>query len=179
MALLNQATRNATVRCLAPTDVLSLPQRDFSTPAAHVPELRRKFADLTAQRRRATERIFAQSLDCPGVPAVQGASVRLPAAGSLVRAGARPSSQGKSDRTLSERRRLCERVREKGSTVCTSPGSQQPHQSTREAKSSLHPVLKTSLHKSPLLRIIIERRNLPPLSTGASCQVEAHAVDPR
>jgi NADH dehydrogenase len=81
MALLNQATRNATVRCLAPTDVLSLPQRDFSTPAAHVPELRRKFADLTAQRRRATERIFAQSLDCPGVPAVQGASVRLPAAG--------------------------------------------------------------------------------------------------
>ena len=42
MALLNQATRNATVRCMAPTDVLSLPQREFSTLAAHVPELRQK-----------------------------------------------------------------------------------------------------------------------------------------
>jgi NADH:ubiquinone reductase (H+-translocating) len=80
MALLNQATRNATVHCTAPTDVLSLPEREFSTLAAHVPELRQKFEDLMVQRRRATERILAQALDRPGEPAVQDESVLMPAA---------------------------------------------------------------------------------------------------
>jgi NADH dehydrogenase len=80
MALLNQATRNATVRCLAPTDVLSLPEREFSTLAAHMPELRQKFEELMGQRRRATERILAQPLDRPGEPAVQDESGLMPAA---------------------------------------------------------------------------------------------------
>jgi NADH dehydrogenase len=83
MALLNRATRNATVRCLAPTDVLSLPQREFSTLAAHVPELRQKCEVLMAQRRRATERILAQALERPCEPAVQEASVSVPAAWRL------------------------------------------------------------------------------------------------
>ena len=36
MALLNQATRNATVRCLEPLDVLSIHKREFSVLAANL-----------------------------------------------------------------------------------------------------------------------------------------------
>jgi NADH dehydrogenase len=50
MALLNQTTRNATVRCAAPLDVLSVPKREFNLLAASIPELRRSFEDLMARR---------------------------------------------------------------------------------------------------------------------------------
>lgn len=110
MALLNQATRSATVRCLAPTDVLSLPQREFRTLTAHVPELRQKCETLMVQRQQATERILAHTLARPGEPAEQEAAVRLPAAWR-VDGGERGQAAGvKSDRTLIERRIVCERV---------------------------------------------------------------------
>src|SRR5262249_60929361 len=80
MALLNQATRSATVRCLAPTDVLSLPQREFRTLTAHVPELRQKCETLMVQRQQATERILAHTLARPGSQAGEGTAVRPPAA---------------------------------------------------------------------------------------------------
>jgi NADH:quinone reductase (non-electrogenic) len=50
MALVNMATRNATVRCLAPMDVLSLPKKDFAVLAANIPDLRKSFERLAAER---------------------------------------------------------------------------------------------------------------------------------
>jgi NADH dehydrogenase len=50
MALLDQTTRRATVRCLEPMNVLSLPKREFGILAAHMPELRRS-VDEVMQRR--------------------------------------------------------------------------------------------------------------------------------
>jgi NADH dehydrogenase len=50
MALVNQATRNATVRCSAPMDALSLPKKDFAALAANLPDLRRSFERLAGER---------------------------------------------------------------------------------------------------------------------------------
>jgi NADH dehydrogenase len=50
MALLYQATRNATVRCVEPMDVLALPKREFAVLSANLPELRRSFETKSAER---------------------------------------------------------------------------------------------------------------------------------
>ena len=50
MALLNKTTRSATVRCVEPMDVLSLPKREFAVLAANLPELRNSFERLAAER---------------------------------------------------------------------------------------------------------------------------------
>jgi NADH:ubiquinone reductase (H+-translocating) len=49
-ALLRQTTRNATVRCLEPMDVLAMPKREFSILSANLPELRRTFEQKSQQR---------------------------------------------------------------------------------------------------------------------------------
>jgi CRP-like cAMP-binding protein len=51
MALLNQTTRGATVRCVEAMDALSLPKRDFTVLAANLPELRESFERVMAARR--------------------------------------------------------------------------------------------------------------------------------
>jgi len=51
MALLNQTTRGATVRCVEAMDALSLPKRDFTVLAANLPELRESFERVMAERR--------------------------------------------------------------------------------------------------------------------------------
>lgn len=53
MALLNQTTRGATVRCVEPMNVLSLPKREFGVLAAHMPELRRSVDEVMQRRVRA------------------------------------------------------------------------------------------------------------------------------
>ncbi|HET6280442.1 MAG TPA: FAD-dependent oxidoreductase [Polyangia bacterium] len=50
MALLGNAPRNATVRCLDPMTVLSIPKRDFGLLAANVPGLRKSFEEVNARR---------------------------------------------------------------------------------------------------------------------------------
>jgi CRP-like cAMP-binding protein len=55
MALVNMATRNASVRCLTPMDVLSLPKKDFAVLAANLPDLRRSFDRLAGERAGAQE----------------------------------------------------------------------------------------------------------------------------
>ena len=50
MALLNKTARNATVRCVAPMDVLSLPKREFSLLVGNLPELRRSFESVMERR---------------------------------------------------------------------------------------------------------------------------------
>jgi NADH dehydrogenase len=49
-ALLRQAQRNATVRCLEPADLLALPKREFSVLSANLPELRRSFEAKSEER---------------------------------------------------------------------------------------------------------------------------------
>ncbi|HEX6624722.1 MAG TPA: FAD-dependent oxidoreductase, partial [Pyrinomonadaceae bacterium] len=53
MALVENAARNATVRCVEPLDVIGLPKREFGILAAHLPELRRSFERVVEQRQRA------------------------------------------------------------------------------------------------------------------------------
>jgi len=60
MALLNQTTRNATVRCLESLDVLSIPKREFSVLAASLPALRESFEQVVRQRYQATESVLAE-----------------------------------------------------------------------------------------------------------------------
>jgi NADH dehydrogenase len=55
MALLHQAQRNATVRCMEAMDVLALPKRDFNVLAANLPELRRSFEAKSQERAREGE----------------------------------------------------------------------------------------------------------------------------
>jgi NADH dehydrogenase len=55
MALLNQATRNATVRCIEALDVLSIPKRDFSALAATLPTMRENLEKVMAKRRSAVK----------------------------------------------------------------------------------------------------------------------------
>jgi len=61
MALLNQTTRNATVRCLESLDVLSIHKREFSALAANLPALRESFEQVIKQRRKATESVLAEA----------------------------------------------------------------------------------------------------------------------
>ncbi|HEV7501645.1 MAG TPA: FAD-dependent oxidoreductase, partial [Vicinamibacteria bacterium] len=53
MALLNETTRGATVRCVEAMDALSLPKRDFTVLAANLPELRQSFERVMEKRRGA------------------------------------------------------------------------------------------------------------------------------
>jgi NADH:ubiquinone reductase (H+-translocating) len=50
MALLESAPRNATIRCVEPMTVLSIPKREFGLLAANVPGLRASFEQVTALR---------------------------------------------------------------------------------------------------------------------------------
>jgi NADH dehydrogenase len=59
MALLNQTTRGATVRCTAPMNALSLPKRELGVLAAHVPELRESLGAVMSRRARANARAGA------------------------------------------------------------------------------------------------------------------------
>jgi NADH:quinone reductase (non-electrogenic) len=61
MALLNQTTRNATVRCLEPLDVLSIHKREFAVLAANLPAMRESFEQVMRQRRIATDNKLALS----------------------------------------------------------------------------------------------------------------------
>jgi len=58
MALLNQTTRNATVRCLEPLDVLSIHKREFSLLAANLPAMRESFERVMSQRTQATKTVL-------------------------------------------------------------------------------------------------------------------------
>jgi NADH dehydrogenase len=51
MALLNQTTRSATVRCTASMDALSLPKQEFTVLAANLPDLRKSFERVAEERR--------------------------------------------------------------------------------------------------------------------------------
>jgi NADH dehydrogenase len=53
MALLHEARRNATVRCVEPLDLLALPKREFTVLAANLPELRRSFETKSKEREAA------------------------------------------------------------------------------------------------------------------------------
>jgi len=61
MALLNQTTRNATVRCLEPLDVLSIHKREFAVLAANLPAMRESFEQVMKQRKIATDNKLALS----------------------------------------------------------------------------------------------------------------------
>lgn len=50
MALLNETTRNATVRCVEALDVLSIPKREFSALAATLPTLRDNIQTVMSKR---------------------------------------------------------------------------------------------------------------------------------
>jgi NADH dehydrogenase len=53
MALLKQTTRSATVRCLAPMNVLSLAKREFNVLAAYLPQVRESLETVMKERTRA------------------------------------------------------------------------------------------------------------------------------
>jgi NADH:ubiquinone reductase (H+-translocating) len=55
MALLNQTTRNATVRCVEAMDVLSIDKREFGLLAANIPAMRESFEQVMKQRAPATQ----------------------------------------------------------------------------------------------------------------------------
>jgi NADH dehydrogenase len=61
MALLKQATRNATVRCLEPLDVLSIPKGEFSALVSNLPDLRASFDGVMQQRTQATANALSQA----------------------------------------------------------------------------------------------------------------------
>jgi NADH dehydrogenase len=50
MALLQKAPRNASVRCVQPLDVLSIPKGEFSALVANLPALRESFSGVMSQR---------------------------------------------------------------------------------------------------------------------------------
>jgi NADH dehydrogenase len=50
MALLNEAKRSATVRCIEAMDALSLPKHEFTVLAANLPDLRRSFEKVADER---------------------------------------------------------------------------------------------------------------------------------
>lgn len=57
MALLNQTTRNATVRCLEPLDVLSIHKREFNLLAANLPAMRESFENVMSRRTAQLDRL--------------------------------------------------------------------------------------------------------------------------
>ena len=56
MALLNETRRTATIRCLEPTDCLSLPKGEFTALAANLPDLRKSFDRVMEEREESTAR---------------------------------------------------------------------------------------------------------------------------
>ncbi len=60
MALLNQTTRNATVRCTVPMDVLSVPKSEFSALVTNLPAVRESFESVMRQRSGAVAATAAQ-----------------------------------------------------------------------------------------------------------------------
>lgn len=54
MALLNETTRNATVRCVEPLDVLSIHKREFKLLAANLPAMRESLEQVMKLRMQAT-----------------------------------------------------------------------------------------------------------------------------
>jgi NADH dehydrogenase len=66
MALLNQTTRNATVRCLESLDVLSIHKREFSVLAANLPAMKESFEQVMKQRRMATDSVLAEAANLHG-----------------------------------------------------------------------------------------------------------------
>jgi NADH dehydrogenase len=54
MALVHMTTRNATVRCVSPLDVLSLPRQEFAVLAANLPDLKQSFERLAEERAAAS-----------------------------------------------------------------------------------------------------------------------------
>ena len=59
MALLSHTTRNATVRCVEPMDVLSLPKSEFSLLAANLPAVRESFEKVMEARKQATQKVLS------------------------------------------------------------------------------------------------------------------------
>jgi len=55
MALLNQTTRTATVKCVESLNVLSIHKRDFNLLAANLPAMRLSFEHVMKERRSATD----------------------------------------------------------------------------------------------------------------------------
>jgi CRP-like cAMP-binding protein len=53
MALLQMTVRSASVRCVEPLDVLSLPREEFGVLATHLPDLRQRFDAIAAARQAA------------------------------------------------------------------------------------------------------------------------------
>lgn len=62
MALLNQTSRNATVKCVESLDVLSIHKREFTVLAANLPALRESFEEVMMQRRLATDSQLAAAI---------------------------------------------------------------------------------------------------------------------
>lgn len=60
MALLQHTIRNASVRCVASLDVLSLPREEFGVLAAHLPDLRQRFSAIAAEREAAVPQAAAR-----------------------------------------------------------------------------------------------------------------------
>ncbi len=59
-ALIEQTSRNATVRCLEAMNTLSLPKGDFSMLAAHLPELKVSVQKVSEQRNRANSALLRE-----------------------------------------------------------------------------------------------------------------------
>ncbi len=55
MALLRSTTRTATVRCVEPMDVLSLPKKEFNLLSSNLPEIRSSFERTSEERRASTQ----------------------------------------------------------------------------------------------------------------------------
>ena len=60
MALLNEQTRGATIRCATALDVLSLHKGDFSQLVANLPDLRHSFDSVMAKRMASTQEAVAR-----------------------------------------------------------------------------------------------------------------------
>ncbi len=60
-ALIEQTTRNATVRCVESMNTLSLPKGDFSMLAAHLPELKESVQKVSEQRSRENRATLMQN----------------------------------------------------------------------------------------------------------------------
>jgi NADH dehydrogenase len=61
MALLNQKTRGATVRCVTPMDVLAVRKGEFSSLVANLPDLRRSFEQVMEKRTTQTRDMLGQT----------------------------------------------------------------------------------------------------------------------
>lgn len=57
MALLQKATRNASVRCLEAMNTLSIPKKEFNVLSASLPQLRSSFEQKVEKRKAATEKV--------------------------------------------------------------------------------------------------------------------------